>query len=107
MDLATKVATANASHVVPLGSLEVNFLHKILHAERVVTRYGPSVILTIARSTQNMVRVFLPRRYASLFTDGDIEGLNNQRIVSQDLVYRGKCDKTGAYIIDIQPSSST
>jgi len=107
MDLATKVATANASHTVPLGSLEVNNHHKILHAERVVTRYGPSVILTIAMSMQNAVKVFLPKRYAALFTDEDVEGINNQRIVSYDLVYRGKCEKTGAHTVDIQPSHST
>ena len=90
MDLSSKFGIANANHSVPLGTLDVDLPYRILHAEKATTRFGPTIILTIARAPSNMVKVFLPRRYASLFSDEDVEGINTQHTVALDLVYKGE-----------------
>src|SRR5215510_14336250 len=105
MNLSAKFVMTNASRIVPLRSLEVNVPYTIMHAERAVTRFGATIALTITKSPSDVVKVYLPRRYASLFSEGDIEDLNAQRALSQILVYQGLCEKTKAHLLEIKSST--
>ena len=83
--------------------------YPIVKAERVKTRYGETVLLSI-RDPQNLrvkdltpalMKVFLPKRYAAVITDVDITSINDDQI-HWNLVYRGLCEKTKTYVLAIE-----
>ena len=87
--------------VVHVSSLKVEQSYPIFKAERVKTRYGKTVLLSI-RDPQNLsvkdltpalMKVLLPKRYAAVITDADISSINDDQI-HWDLIYRGMCEKT-------------
>jgi len=53
MELGKKFEKATLCHSVHVSSLEVERKYPIVHAERVYTKYRPTVLLTIVDSTQN------------------------------------------------------
>jgi len=66
--------------VLHISSLNVEQTNPIVKAERVKSRYGETVLLSI-RDPQSLsvrdltpvlLKVFLPKRYAAGFTDADI-----------------------------------
>jgi hypothetical protein len=67
-----------SSRSVTIGSLEKNKEYPALKAERVQTKYGVSTLLTVRESSVNAVCVFLPKRYATVFSDADIDAVNNE-----------------------------
>lgn len=67
--------TTNRS--VTVDSLEKNKAYPVHKAERVQSRYGVSILLTVKDSYVNAVRVYLRKRYTDVFTDVDIDVINN------------------------------
>ena len=51
-----------------------------MHAERVTTRYGQSVLVAIMDSPRSSVKLFLPRCYGDVVSDDDLEAINTQRV---------------------------
>jgi len=60
-----------------------------------LTKYG-ILILTIKASSEDLVRVFLPRRFTNVFSDTDID-MTNGGTVKIDFIYQSTCEKTNAY----------
>jgi len=90
---------------VHVSSLKVDQTYPIVKAERVKTRYGETVLLSI-RDTQNLsdrdaspalLKVFLPKRYATVITDTDISSINGE-LMHWSLVSKGVCPKTNACV---------
>jgi len=102
MDLQAKFHMTNVSSSVAISSLEIGRAYGIVHAERTVTKYGPTINLALAESQTSTIKVFLPKRYSSLFTDEDIVRINTRQKPALDLVFRGTCTTTGAHIVDVQ-----
>ncbi len=66
----------------------------MIHCERVDTKYGPSVRLTLREDAEdNMIRVFLPRHYGASITDTDVATINDRKI-QYYLTYKGKSATT-------------
>jgi len=95
--------------VVHISSLKVEQLYPIVKAETVKTRYGETVLLII-RDPQNLsvrnlspalLKVFLPKRYATVITDADITSINDEQI-HWNLISRGLCEKTNTYVLAIE-----
>jgi fibrillarin-like rRNA methylase len=84
--------------VVHVSSLEVERKYPIVKAERIRTRYGETVLLSIRDHTLRLLKVFLSKRKAMVFKDEDIMSINEGTSVL-DLVYEGQCDKTKMYIL--------
>jgi len=61
---------------VHVSSLTVDRKYPIVKAERVRTRYGETILLSIRDSAQQLFKVFLPKRYATVFKDEDITAIN-------------------------------
>jgi hypothetical protein len=101
MFLNKKFQDAASSYAVKINTLEVAGKYRITAAERVNTNYGPTVLLSIKESQHNIVKVFMPKRYSSVFDDDDIETINSQK-VSLNLIYKGICEKTKSYILAIE-----
>jgi hypothetical protein len=100
MDLTKKFEEAVAYQSVRISSLDIDRRYEIRSAEKVTTKFGPSVALDIKESPFNIVRVFLPKRYTNCFSEDDILDINNQR-VKLNLVYKGTCSKTHSYVLSI------
>jgi len=49
-----------------------------------------------------IVQVFLPQRYSDVMKDADLESINS-KAVALNLVYRGVCDSSKAYLLAIEP----
>jgi hypothetical protein len=75
--------------------------YPITRAEMIVTKFGPTVLLKIRDTSFNTVKMFIPERYGSVFSDADIEDINTEK-VSLHLVYKGMCDKTILHILAIE-----
>ena len=84
-----------------IGDLEVERNYPIVRAERVETKCGQSVLLSILDSPIKSIKVFWPKRYSAVVTDVDIDDINSERI-SLHLIYKGTCVKTKPYILAIK-----
>jgi hypothetical protein len=101
MNLVPKFTLATTCKTVPLWSLDIERPYRILHAERVTSQFEPSVALTTSTSPRTSAKIFLPKRYAELFTDSEIDDINAGRL-SLDLFCTGTCPRTNAYKLSLQ-----
>jgi hypothetical protein len=101
MDLVTKFQAANAWRHVNIRSLEIGRQYPIVFAERVTTRFGSTVLVVIQDSPASTVRLFRPRRYATIVSSEDIAQINTQG-VNLHLVFKGTCVTTNSYILAIE-----
>jgi hypothetical protein len=101
MDLKKRFQAATSCSSVKIGDLEVERKYPIIRAERVETKFGQSVLLTILDSPMKSIKVFLPKSYSAVMTDVDIDDINSKR-VSLHLIYKGTCVKTKSYISAIE-----
>ena len=74
--------------IVRLDTLEINRGYPVTFARRLTTTYGHTILLTLQTGGEN-VKVYMPKRYAELFTEKDIEDINNS-ITHYKLIYKGK-----------------
>jgi hypothetical protein len=72
MSLAQKFVEASSCHTVEIGSLEAEKPYPITQAQRVGTRFGPTILLSIRESEFALRKMFLPRRYSDMITDEDV-----------------------------------
>ena len=66
----------------------MNRKYPINHAERFVTKFGPTVLMSIRDAPFHVMKVFVPKRYGSTFSVADIEDINTVN-VSLHLIYKG------------------
>jgi len=94
---------------VHISTLKVNLSYPIVKAERVKTRYGETVLLSI-RDPQNLsvrdltpalLKVFLPKRYATVITDADISSINDE-LMHWNLTSKGVCERPNTYVLAIE-----
>ena len=102
MDLKTKFNTVNACRTVGIRTLELNRPYAIVRAEHATTKFGATIVVYLTWSPTETVKVFLPRRYATLFTDVDIGNIN-EGVTLLCLVYNGTCPQTQGFNLTIQP----
>jgi hypothetical protein len=79
--------------------LQVEVKNLLLRAERVNTRYGPSIVLTLRGPESRRYKVYLPRRYCALVTDDDITAINQNHAVLY--LYMGTWRSTSQYLLNI------
>jgi len=90
-------ATATiANNSICINSLIMNRPYPIVHAKRVNTKYGSTLLLSIRDSDEKLVQIFLPKRYANVVTDEDMEKINS-RSIYLNLVNKGICELTRSY----------
>ena len=102
IDLTTKCKMVTSCQQTKITSLKIGTPYPIELAERVQTKYGEAISVTLrAESPQTFVKVFLPRRYGVLFSDEDLRHIND-RTVSLRLKYLGTHAYTNSYILEIE-----
>ena len=100
MELVEKFEGLTWDKTVSVCDLERNRKYPILRAKRISNKISPAVVLTMRDSLEDPAQVFLPKRYSDFVSDDDIETLNTNG-VSLNLVYRGVCAATNAYLLAI------
>lgn len=71
-----------------------------MDAERVKTRFGQTVLLSIIRDDLQRVKVFLPRRYEEVISDLDKEDINMSRVLF--LINKGTSEMSIAILLGIE-----
>jgi hypothetical protein len=87
-----KFQQAASFHLIRIGSLQADRKYPIERADRVQKKFAKIVQLTIRDSPLKVTRVFLPKRYSSIFSDDDIQSINSNS-VSLSLIYGGTLRK--------------
>jgi len=101
MDLTTKFKMVTSCQQTKITSLKIDTPYPIERPEKVQTKYGEAIILTLQESLHTFVKVFLPKRYGSLFTDNDLHSIN-VKSVSLNLKCIGISPNSNSYILDIE-----
>jgi hypothetical protein len=99
MDLSAKFKMTSSCRTVGVSSLKMDIPYPIERAEKIETRYGETILLTLKESTQTFVKVFLPKRYGDLFTDDDIKSINEKSVIHA-LKYRGTI--SNSFVLEIE-----
>jgi hypothetical protein len=86
---------------VRISSLAIDKSYPVLHTERLETKYGTSVLLTLLGSDDNVTKVFSPKRYSVVFAD-DCTTTVNDMTVQYHMTLKGKCFKSNSYILQIR-----
>ena len=90
MSLTQKFKDAVSGGAVNITSLYTGTRYPVLHCERIGTKYGEAVCLTLRdESEDNLIRVFPPHHYGTTITDEDMAAINNRQI-QYYLTYKGK-----------------
>jgi len=101
MDLVTKFKMVTACQHIKITSLKIDMPYPIERAEKVQTKYGKAILMTLrAESSQTFVKVFLPRRYGTLSSDDDLCS-NNKKTISLSLKYLGTNTTSNSYILEL------
>ena len=82
------------------SELVIDTKYPIISLENAHTKYGTSVLATLRDPVDSSLqyRVYLPKRYASVFTDEELRHINPEDF---HLIYRGMKDRTT--IVDVTP----
>jgi hypothetical protein len=80
-----------------MGSLEMDKKYPIVRANRISSKFGPTVLLTIRDSESTTIQTFLPTRYSA----DDIDKINSH-VFLLNLIYRGICEKSKSYLLSIE-----
>jgi len=75
MDLAKRFEEANSSTSVIISTSLINILYPIVRAKPINTKFEPTILLSIRESDENIVQIFLPKRYGDVVYDDDIKKL--------------------------------
>jgi len=101
MDLSAKFKMISSCQQIKITSLRDDTPYPIERAGKVQTKYGEAIILTLQESPQTFMKVFLPKRYGSVFTDNDLRSIN-VKSVSLNLKYIGTSPDSNSYILEIE-----
>jgi hypothetical protein len=100
MDLSERFNVVTSCTIVRVSELQVDTPYPILYAQTVDTKYGPTVILRLQDSAAGIVEVFLPRRYAVLFSQADMNAIN-EKSFTRALKYLGTCPTSKGFMLNI------
>ena len=91
--------TCDITHII---SLEENRKYPIEQADRVKTRFGETILLSIRDvAVDRLCKVYLPQRYTAVFNEDDVLAINDGFAVWH-LVSKGRCPDSNAYQLAIQ-----
>jgi hypothetical protein len=91
--------------ILHVSSLEVDRPYPIERADRVTTRYGDTILLSIRdTAVDRLYKLFLPQRYRIVFTDDDLLAITDGYAV-WNLVSKGRCPNTNSYQLTVEEGS--
>jgi len=100
MDLAAKFELATSSQSISIRDLVVDRKYPVVHAKRIVTKFGQTTLLTVQDSDSATNLQILPKRYSEMISEDTINKINNN-LVSQNLIFKGLCPRNKSYMLAI------
>jgi hypothetical protein len=100
MELARHFAVVTFKRTVSTSELQRDKQYRITNAVQVNTKYGQSIVVTVEDEGNTAYRVYLLKRYFSVFSDKEIQEINEGKI-NLFLVYEGKYEKSSAFAISL------
>jgi len=100
MELRQKFLPVSCDRILRINQLTVGTKYPIVSAERVVTHLGHTVMLTLRDAPTSLFRVFLPKRYATVVSDGDIIAIVRAR-EGLSFIYEG-LDIRSSYVLAVE-----
>jgi hypothetical protein len=97
MDLKQKFLAVSTGRIINIMDLDLGVKYPIVYGDHL----GSSVILTLNVNGDRNVRMYLPKRYASVCTKGDILHINGGRD-RWKLVNRGLCSTSNNIILSLE-----
>jgi hypothetical protein len=91
MELTQRFRSVTCKKFLSIGELQEKHPYVIIQAVKKSTKFGESILLTL-RDSDDLISVYLPKRYVNVFTEHDIEQINTEQI-SLRLIQNGKCEK--------------
>jgi hypothetical protein len=92
------------SDITRISAFEIDQHYPIERADRVTTRYGETILLSIRDTTVDRLYKFLPQRYVTVFKEDDLLAINDA-IALWNLVSKGRCGTTNSYQVTIEQGS--
>jgi len=78
MDLVARFSRVSSGNMASLDNLNPGKRYPVFRAFRQTTQYGPTILVTLwVDPTNANLRVFLPKLFAEVFEDGDIDPINS------------------------------
>ena len=71
--ISRKIQEVDSFYSMKHRSLQVDLKYPITHAERVGNKFGTPIVLAISNTADRILKVFMPRRFYSAFSDVDLE----------------------------------
>ena len=96
MNLSQQFHPVTWGQIVQIQSLEINKTYPVLFARRLITQFGPPVLVTMQSEEGINVKIYLPKIYSDVFEDSDIEDINTGR-KHYKIIYRRRTGS--AYVI--------
>jgi hypothetical protein len=100
MDFVENFKMSSSSQTVKFSSLPKNKPYLNEHIEKVQTRYGETILLTLRESALSRVKIFLPKRYGVQFTEANITSINEKSVLLS-LKYMGTNPDSNRYILEL------
>jgi hypothetical protein len=66
-----------AGNIASLDTLTLGKRYPLTHAVRQTTQYGPTILVNLWDDPATNLRVLLPKLFADVFLDSDIDAINN------------------------------
>jgi hypothetical protein len=98
MDITSRFGNAVSYRTVRIPTLDIGRRYEILSAERISTRYGPSVLLTITVGPSD--NASLPSDTLHPRLHGRLSGGPEFGTIA--LIYRGTCPQTHSYMLNLE-----
>ena len=95
-----KFKMTSSCQVIKVPSLKMDSSYPIERAEKLRTRFGEAILLTLQEPPLTFVKVFLPRGYGHS-TENDLNSIN-EKTVSLALRYCGNCPASNSYILEME-----
>jgi hypothetical protein len=100
MDFIRRFNDIQDPKIIPISDLKLNTEYSVISASRVDTKYGLAILLSLRQNSEHAVKIYLPRRFNSAFTEDDITSINNGQM-ALIFTYRGVSDRK-AYIVNLR-----
>jgi hypothetical protein len=101
MSLTQKFKEALSGLTVSVSALRQGTRYRVRQAKRVETRHGSRIVLTLLEEDDNVISVFLPKRYGDAMEDSDLHDINTRRL-QYYIIYRRKSSVSQALIVDTE-----
>jgi hypothetical protein len=100
MDLTQRFTEAGHQKCLSVKELALGRPYTIMNVARKSTKFGNTLLVTL-QDGEDILSIFLPKRYVCAFTDEDIKNIND-KVIKYTVIYNGVNDTDKSYMMSLQ-----